>query len=298
LNRSLLVNSRKQIVGLAVCRVAWAAGFACAVAGAPGCQLNQAGLDPNVQPGTIQADAAVDGAVGDPADAPAGDDSGVGQAVEVLSADALFDAGAEAFPDGPGEASVDALGIAPTIAGCADGTREGLLDPIMYPAIAACDGAWAEPGLLSAPSRAPECNHAAGNDGVESSGAGCSVADLCADGWHVCESIADLLAHGGQCADAVLPANGRPVFYATRQDGTCLTTDAGVHATDGGRVHGCGNFGDDDSACLPMGVVLSAPLCAANGPWQCNSVIATGASPVTTVIKSAADRGGVLCCHN
>ncbi|HEY2903642.1 MAG TPA: hypothetical protein VGL59_23865 [Polyangia bacterium] len=292
--------SRKKIIAPAVWRAAWAACLAgaAAVVGASGCQLNDAGLDPNVQPGMIEADAAIDGATSDAADAPAPVDTGDGQGAEIPSSDALFDVGGETITDGAGEASVDAPGIAPAIAGCADGTREGLVDPIMYPAVAACDGAWAEPGLLSAPSRAPECNRAAGNDGALPSGTGCSAADLCADGWHVCESIGDLLAHGGQCADAVLPANGRRVFYATRQDGACLTTDAGIPAADGGRIHGCGNFGDDDTACLTMGVVLSAPLCATNAPWQCSSLVATTASPVTTVVKSAADRGGVLCCHN
>lgn len=60
----------------------------------------------------------------------------------------------------PLDATIDAIDAAGTSAGCADGTREGLVDPVAFPAVAACGGSW--------------------TGDVGDAGA------LCAAGWHVC----------------------------------------------------------------------------------------------------------------
>src|SRR5206468_1106909 len=68
----------------------------------------------------------------------------------------------------------------PSVLGCSDGHREGLLDLATFPTIAACLGTWTGTASMRAPATATAC----GNDlGV------CPVpADMCAAGWHVCSS--------------------------------------------------------------------------------------------------------------
>src|SRR5262245_3879393 len=91
---------------------------------------------------------------------------------------------------GTGAAGTGAAGTgAVSRIGCADGTREGFQSQTKYPTIAACSGAWTIPGLIANDTLVPRCQRRAGNDGANTSGQGCSVADLCAEGWHVCESV-------------------------------------------------------------------------------------------------------------
>lgn len=105
------------------------------------------------------ADAVVDlDAGGDAAAVPdaASPDAAVG-----VDADGLTDAASEIVDASTGivDAATDTDAV-PASTGCADGTREGLVDPIAFPAVAACGGSWT------------------GDVG----GAGA----LCAAGWHVC----------------------------------------------------------------------------------------------------------------
>ena len=76
-------------------------------------------------------------------------------------------------------------------AGCADGSREGFNNTSRFPSIAACDGGWTVPGIAGAAGKLPACNRAAGGHGIFQ---GCSAADLCAVGWHVCTGAADIRA--------------------------------------------------------------------------------------------------------
>ena len=76
-------------------------------------------------------------------------------------------------------------------AGCADGSREGFNNTGRFPSIAACDGGWTVPGIAGAAGKLPACNRAAGGHGIFQ---GCSAADLCAVGWHVCTGAADIRA--------------------------------------------------------------------------------------------------------
>jgi len=201
-----------------------------------------------------------------------------------------------------GAAGSSAGGTAPT-PGCADGTREGYLDPKVYPTIAACAGAWDTPGLDSIAARTPQCNRGAGNDGIRPDGHGCSVADLCKTGWHVCTTargVADGTMDSG-CNDAVAPAGNTPVFYVTRQRATGLVCDVNANPTGTDNLYGCGNIGPpaDPNSCAPLTRMMRDIDCAMNPPWMCSDgPIGTSQDEYNVVTKSNSSRGGVLCCHD
>jgi hypothetical protein len=186
--------------------------------------------------------------------------------------------------------------------GCSDGTREGYLDMTMYPKIAACAGAWDEPGLTSTSSRTPECDRRAGNDGDKPDGHGCSVADLCESGWHVCDSAhaVSVATAGAGCDDAIAPANGKPVFYVTRQHATGLVCDNALNAGTN-NLYGCGNIGStaDKTSCAPLPRMLRDSDCLMNSPWMCSDgPNGTSQDELDVVTKGSSSRGGVLCCHD
>src|SRR5262245_57355288 len=90
-----------------------------------------------------------------------------------------------------------------SVMGCADGTREGYLSLQDDPRIAACAGAWSVAGLLADVTHTPLCDRQAGNTGgALTDGSGCTVADLCAEGWHVCETAQEVMDLGSDCTDA------------------------------------------------------------------------------------------------
>jgi hypothetical protein len=182
--------------------------------------------------------------------------------------------------------------------GCADGTREGYLDRVKYPKIAACEGAWDEPGLASIATRTPQCNRRAGNDGDRPNGQGCSVADLCASGWSVCETAhAVATAAPAGCGDATAPYGDKPVFFLTRQRGTGLTCDANnVLGTN--NLYGCGTIGSTaDKSCDPFTRMLRDTDCKMNAPWVCvDGPLGTSQNEYGIVTKNGSSRGGVLCC--
>ena len=219
--------------------------------------------------------------------------------------------------------------------GCADGQREGFVDTVTYPNIAGCGGGWTIPGAslfapLEAPScpglvpvdtRDPACNRGAGDDGANAAGTGCNIADLCADGWHVCLDAPDVTtASGGLgCADATKPEDP-PLFFLTRQSstgcGTCATGDSvdpgctsftcagGCLQTEkiSNDVVGCGNFGAGPGAgCAPLNS-FSNNLCGSLGQgWACNDpspVDDSGVCELFTVVHSDPATGGVLCCRD
>jgi hypothetical protein len=193
-----------------------------------------------------------------------------------------------------------------SVIGCADGTREGYTNVQLHPRIAACSGAWSIPGLIAAATLTPACDRQAGNTGTSTilDGAGCSVADLCAQGWHVCLSAAELTQLGETCAPALAASVADQVFFATRQrgnaNGLCV---AATNANTTNNVHGCGNFGSPENpaqstSCTPLTpFMLEQPDCFAIVGWAC------GTDPNSTtelddVTKPSAGHGGVLCCHD
>jgi hypothetical protein len=227
--------------------------------------------------------------------------SGSGLAGALGTAGAAAGMGGDGADSGGGaEDGGDRSDAAPTTNGCSDGTREAFIDAARFPSVAGCSGGWSVPGLLTEQSMAPGCTRTAGNDSSNPSGTGCTIEDLCADGWHVCRGASELTLAGVTCQDAGIGpvTGGRGVFFATRQRGTAPTGCSPGATTGSNNLHGCGNFGrvEDPGCAPPLDRQIESTVCAANPPWVCNdpTSIMTEAMVVT---KSGSEAGGVLCCH-
>lgn len=175
--------------------------------------------------------------------------------------------------------------------GCADGEREGFVNVDAQPNIAGCAGGFALPGVRIPV--APVCARQGGDDGSKPEGTGCNASDLCAAGWHICLSPAEVAASsaGGTCADSV-PSGAPPLFFVTRQSGAGLAS-CGEGAND---LFGCGTLGIAPGAsCSPLDR-FSNDLCGAlAAPWACGNEDNVEAEKVT---KPGAGSGGVLCCRD
>ena len=175
--------------------------------------------------------------------------------------------------------------------GCADGEREGFVDLDAYQDIAGCSGGWDVPGVLN--TTEPACALGAGDDSADPAGTGCTVADLCAAGWHVCATAGevDTLSPNG-CVGSV-DGIGINLFFATRQSGPGQSM-CGAGAND---FHGCGNIGAGgvDPGCAPLDRT-SDDLCEGlPAPWSCPGDQFMEANQV---VKSGPANGGVLCCRD
>lgn len=209
--------------------------------------------------------------------------------------------------------SLQACGSTAGGGGCSDGTREGFLDPGTHPNIAGCSGGWSIPGVLGT-TLSPACGRVSGNSSPNPFGSGCNVADLCAVGWHVCASAADVAAHSPTgCAGA---ATDDLLFFATRQSSNgcavCATgtrTDpdcdgaacsSGCCQTDllANDVFGCGNLGDPiaNPDCGVLDRFSNNGCLALPAPWQCLGT--NGFDEARRVTKFTSGRGGVLCCRD
>lgn len=189
-------------------------------------------------------------------------------------------------------------GIAPSVAGCSDGTREAFSDAMRFTAIAACSGGFAVAGTASGGSAMPQCNRNAGNTSSNPNGAGCSIEDLCAAGWHVCRSQSDVamsLPMGtNTCATSDATAVG---FWLTRQTTNATYQCSGTMGSQN-NVVGCsaGNMGRmaDPQTCLPLTHTMSFVECNLLPPWQCDAM--QPAAEALTISKSGPAAGGVTCC--
>lgn len=208
--------------------------------------------------------------------------------------------------------------------GCADGQREGFLDTDTYTHIAACSGGWSVPGVTP-DSVAASCNRQAGDDSANPSGAGCASADLCATGWHLCDSWEEVAAKSPTGCAGATPAGApsKSHFFAIRQPSVNGSV-CGAAGSGDNDVFGCGNLGNGlggDKQCGPLDRVLAstqADSCGFNeampplGPWQCIGGPGSDLHEGATVTKkgcpntscsydghpvSDADKGGVLCCR-
>ena len=194
---------------------------------------------------------------------------------------------ADADGDGVGDAC-DAIAPSP---GCSDGEREGFVDSATYPRIAGCSGGWKRTGVRW--SLDPSQERVAGDDSVDPEGDdenGASVADLCALGWHVCESAADVAASSPDGCAGVGDTAG--LFFATRQsgpgDGEC-----GDGAND---LFGCGTVGSTNvkASCAPISRCSNNLCSSLSAEWDCGEGAYTEADEV---IKTGPAGGGVLCCQ-
>lgn len=180
----------------------------------------------------------------------------------------------------------------PNPAGCSDRTREGFGDIDTYPDLAACAGAWLRPGLRDVE---PACARLAGNDGSLVSGADCTAADLCALGWHVCQTKLDVAMSQPvtlrSCAGLGAEANR---FFATAQSGP--GGNCSDNATDD--FAGCGTYGLPAMLnCAPLDKTPSneCSAFAGIGGWKCPQFN----NEVNTVTKTEPlVGGGVLCCRD
>ncbi|MEP7120516.1 MAG: putative metal-binding motif-containing protein [Byssovorax sp.] len=197
------------------------------------------------------------------------------------------------------------------LVGCSDGTREGFLDAAKYPKIAGCSGGFSVPGLIGA--LASTCAHAAGNSGGNPSGAGCGAADLCAVGFHVCSSAADVAASSPTGCTGAAASPG--LFFATSQSSTgcnacALGNDANPAVCTGcscapdckqtalttNDLYGCGSLGSSLSSCGGLDRA-SDNFCNALGPpWSCQVPGSAGCDEAAVVTKPGSAGGGVLCC--
>lgn len=193
--------------------------------------------------------------------------------------------------------------------GCADGAREGFLDVAIYPDIAACSGGFQVPGLLGA--LAPACALGGGDDGSNPTGAGCSAADLCAAGWHVCASAAEVAERSPTGCAGSAPSGA--LFFATRQSspgcGLCASgtsLDPGCNGCEcvtgclqtdltSNDVFGCGTLGDVPGDCGVLDRFSNNDCASLAPPWSCAS---DGCTEAHTVTKPGPSAGGVLCCRD
>lgn len=198
----------------------------------------------------------------------AGFSIGVSCAIAVACAGAPAPSTAVAARAGAPEQEIAPSPVAP---GCDSGRRAGFADGRRFPNIAACAGSWAAPGLDSTEQK---------KDGT--------AAALCAEGWHICTSVAEVKrkTDGVGCAAADLKGN---VFFAIAE-GAAGTSEC---FTGGGLgVLGCGTLGAPaPGLCAPMDR-LSNPGCSAlEEPWACEKN-----REVWSLVKPGQSGGGVLCC--
>jgi hypothetical protein len=229
----------------------------------------------------------------------AGTSGAAGQGAAGIGAAGTGAAGSSAAAGKGGNGGAGSPGMQGEI-GCSDGTREGYLDRYKYPKIAACEGAWDDPGVGSLDSRMPQCNRRSGNDGDKTDGRGCSVADLCAAGWSVCETAKAVSAAAPSgCGDAIAPYGDTPVYFLTRQRGTGLTCDVTNNTQGSNNLYGCGTIGSAaDKSCAPFTKMLRDSDCKVySPPWFCmDGPLGTSQNEYNVVTKSGPSKGGVLCC--
>ncbi len=197
--------------------------------------------------------------------------------------------------------------------GCADGEREGFVDTAVWPDLAACAGAWSVGGVVSA-LLTQTCGGEGGDDFADPTGAGCNVSDLCAQGWHVCASAAEVGSRSITGCEGAAPDPIEPVLFIARQSGTgcgqcatgtstggacnnpssCLSgCEASVFLSND--VFGCGSLGaSPHSSCAPLDAFSHNNCNALLPPWACSGSTVEAAN----VVKSGPEHGGVLCCRD
>jgi hypothetical protein len=193
--------------------------------------------------------------------------------------------GTTAAVEGSGSSSEGTTGE-PSTVGCADGIREALLDELAHPNVAACAGGFWVAGV-GLP--IPTCDRQGGDDGLLPDGMGCSIEDLCAEGWHLCTSRQEVSAAGLADCDAEA-WDGQ--FFATSQSGEGANTCNDTGTND---VFGCGDVGYSMvSGCAPLNRSTGNLCVSVPGPWSCSE---DAYDEVSYLVKPGPDDGGALCCR-
>jgi hypothetical protein len=209
---------------------------------------------------------------------------------------ALPDLRPDRSPRPDGVAAFEPAGVAgaPGDVGCADGTREGFASAADWPRIAGCAGAWQVPGAQSVELR---CDRQGGDTGPRPDGQGCSAADLCALGWHVCRDGAEVdHASASGCEGAVQAGETRLFIVAAGASPQGVCAPDPLAAND---LHGCGGEVGlpEGSGCAPLERRMGFAECAATGVWACGTAD-DHLREATLVTKHASRLGGVLCCRD
>ncbi len=171
--------------------------------------------------------------------------------------------------------------------GCADGFREALLDEGTYPNIAACAGGFWVPGVALG---TPLCDRQGGDDGPLPDGMGCTIDDLCAEGWHLCTSRQEVAAAGVASCDALAWGSQ---FFATGQSGEGANTCNDTGTND---VFGCGDVGHSNiTGCAPLNRSTGNLCVNLPGVWSCAE---DAYDEVAHLVKTGSVSGGALCCRD
>jgi hypothetical protein len=163
--------------------------------------------------------------------------------------------------------------------------------------IAACAGGFSVPGVTTPESMQPQCGRISGNDSANPTGDGCSVEDLCAEGWHVCKGAEDVAQHAA--AGACDPSAAiTPVFWLTRQVQDEVAQCA--QPPNVNNITGCGSLGGvPDVSCAPLDRRMRASECGPTAAWFCGGGNPNDALMEAEIVyKISSDEGGVLCCTN
>ncbi|MFZ4580060.1 MAG: EGF domain-containing protein [Myxococcota bacterium] len=186
-------------------------------------------------------------------------------------------------------------GVTCNPAGCSDGTREGFTNATQFTTIAGCSGGFSLAGML--PTTSSQCGLVAGNSSTNPNGTGCSAADLCETGWHICKTSLEVKNSSATAGcTGVTDAGAASLFFSSLQSsqGNAVCSVTGTND-----LFGCGNLGTtpNAAACTPL-TRSSGDLCSVLGaPWSCVSANG-GFDEAIKVVKSGPLRGGVLCCKD
>ncbi len=227
-----------------------------------------------------------------------------------------------ATSDAPVDATrFDAPPDAANLIGCADGTREGFVDAVEFPAIAGCAASWDGTPSLRAPGTGGSCGYSVDAAGTRTSEAKCQAPrDACATGWHICgeTTLGEWLESGGRrglgdlsesdCADAgdATATDRRFAIansHAKPNDTTCeyVTRNEAALCTDvffGSQPICCGLACTDFAGCFQAvpGWTYTATLATNDGSTDasCRTSrdLSLGSMGVVPLIA------GVQCCRN
>ena len=160
----------------------------------------------------------------------------------------------DADQDGLGDACDDTFDGPQNMSGCSDGTREGFISGGAFGLIAGCAGGWDVPGIHHTEWA---CDGNSGNDSENPTGTGCNVADLCAEGWHVCLGKNDVQAHNPDGCEGILEGAKKGQFFLARTSSTgafnCAPDTIGSPDSVND-LFGCGDLGcpATEATCAPL----------------------------------------------
>jgi hypothetical protein len=153
------------------------------------------------------------------------------------------------------------------------------------------------PGLLGPEAKTPQCGRVSGDASTNPGGIGCSVADLCAQGWHVCLNADEVARRSPTDCESAYPVGHGDLFFVVRGGASPLGI-CSADPTAANDLHGCGNIGQPEAqTCQPLERRMGFADCLTSaGIWQCGQA-SDHLREAALVVKRNAFLGGVLCCR-